>query len=63
MGQDFLNLCLDGLAILLVEGGSRFLRGCHELSAKAAVASSSSVPPGHLRSCDPTSRRLVRARP
>ncbi len=39
MGPDFPNLCLDDLAILLVEGGSRILPGfTPDLSAKAAAA-------------------------
>jgi NADH:quinone reductase (non-electrogenic) len=39
MGPDFPNLCLDDLAILLVEGGSRILPGFNtDLSAKAAAA-------------------------
>jgi NADH dehydrogenase len=39
LGPDFPNLCLDDLAILLVEGGSRILPGFNtDLSAKAAAA-------------------------
>ena len=39
MRPDFPNLCLDDLAILLVEGGSRILPGFDtDLSAKAAAA-------------------------
>lgn len=39
MGPDFPNLCLDDLAILLVEGGSRILPGfAPDLSAKAVTA-------------------------
>ncbi|MDE3218145.1 MAG: FAD-dependent oxidoreductase, partial [Nitrospirota bacterium] len=39
MRPDFPNLCLDDLAILLVEGGSRILPGFNtDLSAKAAAA-------------------------
>ena len=39
MGPDFSNLCLDDLAILLVEGGTRILPGFKaDLSAKATAA-------------------------
>mgnify|MGYP003385104641 CR=1 FL=1 len=39
MGPDFPNLCLDDLAILLVEGGARILPGFNaDLSARAAAA-------------------------